>query len=393
MDTTRRLKTPGLHPGASRRGAWREVCLELPGGLIFGERLTDSLRARAPILQASESWHRRARSIGRLFCPPMHEHTKVGRAAAHEVLDRQLGWEVTPGDEKLGSGAKTGRRSRGFDPTRPARPRTEHAPRAREPLDGRGSRSPCRGLPKQNTLPAVSSTQCAIAAADAVRNQTPPVPTDVVPYTHGQPAEADPPQGRAGGRPARARAGARAPTGRRRRWHYHGPARSRCPTCVATQAAADAVGALARLPLERGRAAAAALLAVCAVIALKLLSARASIEAAVAAFPVALVLLGLLSRGYRRCGPVPPGRGRLAPGRTHGCGWACRGHSLADHVRPLLRERPALSQDRWAPVRHFIPAGCCLVSETSNRRCRAQDEALASRSYILPGRRCTGDWD
>ena len=59
IDTTRRLKTPGLHPGASRRGAWREVCLELPGGLIFGERLTDSLRARAPILQASESWHRR----------------------------------------------------------------------------------------------------------------------------------------------------------------------------------------------------------------------------------------------------------------------------------------------------------------------------------------------
>ena len=151
MDTTRRLKTPGLHPGASRRGAWREVCLELPGGLIFGERLTDSLRARAPILQASESWHRRARSIGRLFCPPMHEHTKVGRAAAHEVLDRQLGWEVTPGDEKVGSGARTGRRSRGFDPTRPARPRTEHAPRAREPLDGRGSRSPCRGLRRSRT--------------------------------------------------------------------------------------------------------------------------------------------------------------------------------------------------------------------------------------------------
>ncbi len=100
MDTTRRLKTPGLHPGASRRGAWREVCLELPGGLILGERLPDSLRARAPILQASESSHRRARSIGRLFCPPMHEHHHGGSSGRARGPRSPAGLAGHPSDEK-----------------------------------------------------------------------------------------------------------------------------------------------------------------------------------------------------------------------------------------------------------------------------------------------------
>ncbi|MGO9178479.1 MAG: hypothetical protein ACLQBX_17880 [Candidatus Limnocylindrales bacterium] len=50
----------------------------------------------------------------------------------------------------------------------------------------------------------------------------------------------------------------------------------------------------------RARTALPIFLAACVVIAVLLLSQRVSIEAGVAAFAVALVVLGLLSRGFRR---------------------------------------------------------------------------------------------
>ena len=49
----------------------------------------------------------------------------------------------------------------------------------------------------------------------------------------------------------------------------------------------------------RARTAQLIFLAICVVIALLLLSQRLSIEAGAAAFAVALVVLGLLSRGFR----------------------------------------------------------------------------------------------